>query len=240
MDRHISYYEVREALAQEGCPLCRLAQQSVRRFLDHLLYENVNDPGVRSEVRQARGFCNLHAWQLYAERDALGAAILHRDVLQEVLRQLPDQPAIGAPRSFWQRLQDLFRPAGVGAHVVGLPARLAPHRLCPACRVRRNAEEIYGQTLLANLADAEFRRDLLHSDGLCLPHLRLLLEMTDRAGPATRELLAVERQACERLVEELGEFIRKQDYRFRAEPIGAEGNSWIRAIALVSGRPGVW
>ncbi len=37
------------------------------------------------------------------------------------------------------------------------------------------------------------------------------------------------------LRDELAEFIRKQDYRFRDEGLGAEGDAWIRAIAQVSG-----
>jgi hypothetical protein len=34
---------------------------------------------------------------------------------------------------------------------------------------------------------------------------------------------------------ELGEFIRKNDYHFHAEPIGNEGNAWKRAAALTNG-----
>ncbi len=38
---------------------------------------------------------------------------------------------------------------------------------------------------------------------------------------------------------ELGEFMRKHDYRFRAEEMGATSDSWIRAIAMVAGKMGV-
>jgi hypothetical protein len=37
------------------------------------------------------------------------------------------------------------------------------------------------------------------------------------------------------LAGELGEFIRKNDYRFSAENVGKEKDSWLRAIELVSG-----
>ena len=39
--------------------------------------------------------------------------------------------------------------------------------------------------------------------------------------------------------EECGEFLRKHEYRFKDESMGAEGDSWIRAIAMVAGQPGI-
>jgi hypothetical protein len=37
---------------------------------------------------------------------------------------------------------------------------------------------------------------------------------------------------------ELGEFIRKQDYRFAHEAYGSEADAWQRAIALLVGMNG--
>ena len=45
----------------------------------------------------------------------------------------------------------------------------------------------------------------------------------------------VKELAWERLGGELSEFIRKQDYRFRDEPWGDEGNAWLRAAAALVG-----
>jgi len=39
---------------------------------------------------------------------------------------------------------------------------------------------------------------------------------------------------------ELGEFIRKLDYRLMAEPRGEEATSWRRVIALFAGKPEVF
>ncbi len=61
MSRHISFYEVKGALGQEGCPICRLTADVVERYLDFMLWERVTDPDLRREVRQARGFCRDHA-----------------------------------------------------------------------------------------------------------------------------------------------------------------------------------
>ena len=53
MNKHTLYYNLRDAFAEEGCPICRLCSQAVDRYLDHLLYESVNDPGVRRNIRRS-------------------------------------------------------------------------------------------------------------------------------------------------------------------------------------------
>jgi hypothetical protein len=79
MGRTMSFYDLRDALTQPGCPVCRLKADAVRRHLDGMLWESVNDSGVRHDIREARGFCQQHAWQLVEGGSSLGAAIIcHR------------------------------------------------------------------------------------------------------------------------------------------------------------------
>jgi hypothetical protein len=222
-----------------------MALDTVARYLDILIYENVNDPQTRDAVVAARGYCNGHSWQLRATSGAaFGTALMYRDVLQhvaeEIGRQLP-----GAHR-------DLF---ATGRNDGGLLKRLAtltgrsdsdgqgrgitdPHLACPACRVRERYERIYLGVLLDHLGAEEFTRALQSAGGLCLVHL-------DRARVTTRNMRALERlsevqNACmQSLLEELSEFIRKHDYRFTGEGMGEEGTSWIRAIEMVAGKQGI-
>src|SRR5215210_7865904 len=87
--KHSTYFELRDAIGAPGCVVCRLAARSVRRYLEALSFESVNDRGLRAQLRRARGFCNLHGWQLLDEvRDPFGAGIIHRDVLNECARLL--------------------------------------------------------------------------------------------------------------------------------------------------------
>ncbi len=60
-------WEIDQALKQNACPICWVSQKSVQRFLDGLLYENVNDPGIRRHMPAVLGFCNRHAWQVRRE-----------------------------------------------------------------------------------------------------------------------------------------------------------------------------
>jgi hypothetical protein len=50
-------------------------------------------------------------------------------------------------------------------------------------------------------------------------------------------VVAAQRSVWERLYDELGEFIRKNDHRFRDETFGPERDSWRRALEAISGPP---
>src|ERR1700736_6328766 len=87
--RDSTAFEVREALRQVGCPVCRLALRSVGRWLASVAYDQVNDVDLRSELRAARGFCNVHAHRWLAEvHSVLGTAIVYEDLLKAGLREL--------------------------------------------------------------------------------------------------------------------------------------------------------
>ena len=91
-----------EACRKPGCPVCRLEQHSVERYLDNQFYENVNSAGFRENLRLSMGFCREHAWLAADERlgDALGFAIIYHDAIGAALeragqgRSSPD-PALG-------------------------------------------------------------------------------------------------------------------------------------------------
>jgi hypothetical protein len=76
------------------------------------------------------------------------------------------------------------------------------------------------------------------SPGMCLVHLQQALRLA-RDGTARAWLLDIEAPKLQGLIDELGEFIRKHDYRFRGEPRGAERDAWLRAIEMVAGKRGI-
>ena len=61
-EKHLLYFTVLEAFQKaKGCALCELEAEATRRYLDSLLYESVNDPGVRENLVRAKGYCRRHA-----------------------------------------------------------------------------------------------------------------------------------------------------------------------------------
>ena len=231
----MSFFDLRDALAQPGCAVCRLKADSADRFLDGLLYESVNDPGIRREVSQARGFCYLHAWGLVRAGRSLGVAILLRDVLRSTLADLERTPFRAPALLSVRRVQEALDTRQPAAATAELVARLEPQAPCPACVWAEKMEGIYVEGLLKHLLGQEgLLAAYESSDGLCLPHLRrALAHMRDER--AFEALVAAQRAIWERLAGDLSEFIRKNDHRFHHEPWGEERDAWLRAVAALAG-----
>src|ERR1700694_4411303 len=87
--RDSTAFEVREALDQAGCAVCRLAVRSVDRWLASVAYDQINDIDLRARLRAARGLCNAHAHRWQREvHSVLGTAILYQDLLTSALREV--------------------------------------------------------------------------------------------------------------------------------------------------------
>jgi len=211
-------FDMLEACRQSGCPICRLEQQSVERYLDNQFYENVNSPKWREGLRASLGFCHEHAWLGVSQRlgDALGYSIIYRDLLNSVLNQL--EANNGSSRNGRENALDA----------------LTPRKRCPVCEQREQATNSYVAALVKELTSAEMIQALQESEGLCLHHLRVTLEQT-RNSSAKEELVNIHREKLASLKAELEEFIRKNDYRAFKEGFGREGDAWLRAIRMMVG-----
>jgi hypothetical protein len=165
MDKHINFFELREAAGKPGCPLCRIVADRAERYIDNMLFEHVSDRGFRARYRAAGGFCDFHSRGLEAFRDGLAVAILGRDILEDRI--------------------DSFRKRK--------PWR--PKSPCPVCEERERIEEEYLSFLAgigggeggsreaeATKEETEFRALFTASGGLCAPHYARLL-VTPRGKP---------------------------------------------------------
>jgi len=227
-------HKLLEACREPGCPVCRLEQRSVERYLDSQFYESVNSPAWRDRLRASLGFCHEHAWLAADQRlgDALGFAIIYRDVVNSVLTRLQD----GVPPRSSRRSMTLLRriPEQVRNIVERVLHALTPQKHCPACQHRSEMTRINISELVRELEEPEMADSLRASDGLCLPHLRQALEQVKNVSACER-LLAIHREKLEGLKAELAEFIRKNDYQFVEEGFGKEGDAWLRAVSMIVG-----
>ncbi len=219
MEKDMRYFELLQACTKPGCPICRLSLKATRRYINNLMYEHVNDPKVRENLRKSQGFCNEHAWWLSKDYvDSLGIAIIHHDIIGNVLKNIDTLP-LG--RNVNQKAQRLIK-------------HLQPSAECPVCTLRHTMEDIAIHTLLKYINEEEMTKAISNSAGLCLPHFLRALELVQDEDTLKR-LVSLERSTLTRLHDELGEFIRKNDYRFIDEGFGKEADSWLRAIGIVSG-----
>jgi hypothetical protein len=163
---------------------------------------------------------------------ALGVAILYHRLIEDAVGELKAGRGVSA--------------AGEkrGAPGLGLiPAKGCRKLLprgnnpdCPACKVGRETGRGVLHTLAESLrvGDARMLEAVDGAEGFCLYHLDRTL-----ANPLPEKVETALRRhglrRAENLLAELKEFMRKSDYRFTGEPMGAEGDSWMRAVAWVTG-----
>ena len=229
-----------EALHQEGCPICRLRTQAARRAVDAFLWENVNDVQARQPLLDAYGLCPEHtrllaAVELRTSGPALGVNIIYEQLgrrTAEELRRL-NLPQPSAPR--WLRW--LRQKLGITQAPV-LPAR----NRCPLCIQMEQSDLNNLHTLFETLeAHPEQIWELYRvSDGLCLAHLRQGLECHAAEFPAAAQRLRQDAiQRMEANSEHMREYLRKNNWEYRAEPISPEeGAAWRRQLTLFTGYPG--
>ncbi len=227
-----TYQQLQNVLTRPGCPICALGEQAAHSYLDGLLWESVNDPGIRERLAGSLGFCGRHSRELLTfPGERLGVAILQRAVLREAVNRLHQNPA-ASPPGFVQSIQDKLS---------GRIDRTAPEsgpsqsmRPCPACVQQDQAEALACETLLTHFT-GDLDGPLLSAGGLCWPHLQRALE-SEGETPVRAALVQLHRRAWEAVAAQLDELIRKNDHRFRAEKITEQERSAIdRSIAILTG-----
>jgi len=223
VDKHTPYFSFLDALKEQGCPVCYLVKKATHKFMDDFLYESVNDPGLRQEIKASQGFCNRHAWQLHKFGDGFGQAIVYGDLINIILKKLED---INENTS----LQEVLKKISPGR---------GTRKICMFCRQEKDAEERYISVFRESFDDPEFSVAYKNSFGLCLPHIVFALKKC-RNKNLVKGLIEIDAPKLSGLIGELKEFLRKHDYRFSNEKFGKEGDSWIRAIEKFIGKEGIY
>jgi uncharacterized protein DUF6062 len=191
--------ELADALTSSGCPLCRVRHQAASRYLESLLWENVNDTGFRKRLATGRGFCRIHVRQLLkAERvqsgGSVGAAILFAASLRVRLAEIERLPSEGTGRSRAPFEQ----------------ARRQPQ--CPACEAIASSEAIAAGSLVDRVSEPSWRAALGRAE-LCLDDLLLLWSTAaERHARGWPEVAAAQVARIRDLAERLESFAHHSSY----------------------------
>ncbi len=218
------YFDLIEALRGQDCAVCRLVDRDVRQYIDGLFYESLTIVERRAEIRAARGFCSMHGGILAGNARMLGIAIIHQDVINDVLRGIPAGET-GNP------LKTLFARAGNR-----VAEAVRPRRECTLCGHERHQERIVLELLLKHVREPEMRDAVGASGGLCLPHLEVAALLRAVPPGAFDALITLQRARLETLRGELERFIHKSNGSYERGAMGAEADAPARAARLVSGR----
>lgn len=222
IDKHNLYYEMREKLSAPKCPICNLLLEAVNSFIESLLYEKINDHGIRDALTKSRGFCHQHSKMLREHGNPLAHAILYAHYLENTLQAT--QVLAG----------ESHREKGSLVNTRLFHRRLKGEVECPLCSYQGEAEERYLSSLIDFLRDQDFSAAYSRSVGVCRPHF---LRLYSRFCPRETKEVIFQRflRTIEELHAELEEIKRKTDYRFAREDVGTERDAWVRVFEFWTG-----
>ena len=212
-ERSLLIAHIKEAMAGEVCPVCALAREAERRYLEMLLHERVNDEATREQLTQRHGFCPDHTGLLLAVGGYgchAKVALLYQAQVQALTREVAEMPDSGR----------------VNGELISE---------CAVCATIARTEALYCELLAQRLNDERLRSAFQSGPTLCLRHFA---RTYDQARPAVRAFLrAHQRERPDRLAQELGEFVRKSVCACagETEPFGEERDAWLRALRLYDG-----
>ena len=225
----MNFHNLIDTFPTAGCVVCNLTERDVNRFLDSHLYEYVNTPETHADIRASRGLCATHAGHLVEfGASVLGITILHAAVMDELLKTATEP---NRATSAFSRLR--------GASGSSLANRLEPTGGCMACAALERAESQHVTSIAEHITDQRLHDAYAASDGLCLSHFRQVL----RAAPdnARIDLLTnLQMPKWRALKAELDMLAAKYDVNHADEAVGAEADSWRRALIMVSGNRDVF
>src|SRR5947207_4307752 len=107
-----------KACMQEGCVLCRLAEEDTQRYLETWKDETFTEVDIRETLRSSRGFCHTHTWQLVQMGASLPLAQAYRDIITDEIEQLENEGGKHKQRWFHAKSDDTS----------------SSFALCPACQ----------------------------------------------------------------------------------------------------------
>jgi hypothetical protein len=212
----MSFDKLVEAMKGGGCPICRRIALDIGRAIESLMYDGVNDVGLRLRIRADMGLCQAHARQVARRNNALAGAILFADLLEQAS----------------QRCEKLKRRWGGGSELKQLG-----RQVCIYCRDERETAKIACAVLADHADDAEVSAGMAGGALLCVAHLGMTAPQI--AGRERRRaFVETHQQRYAEVVEQMRRLIASYSYDARAMPTEAEQNAWLRAIELLNGAAG--
>jgi hypothetical protein len=212
-----SFHELIEAFKKEGCPFCRVVSFSIDSYFESMLYESVNDPKVRSDLRKSLGYCKKHSIQLKKivgkTYNNFGASIIIEDVTKELIKKL-------------EKLSKLS--------LKELKKIVITNHNCPACFYQQSYENNYFSEILGNLENEDFFNKFLKNDGLCLNHLLCLLKMI-KNSTIRNKIIENQKSKLTKINKDLNAFIKKHVWQNKEKITLDEANAFEKAIRKIVG-----
>lgn len=234
------------------CPMCVMEKKLENENLDYILGPSLMEPDGRIETNN-NGFCRHHYEQLYNKQvNRLGLGLIidtHLCEQNNRIRHTFEKKLGGSPASDNTPLHKKIiskltpKPSESDDAVNLLINQLSDlENRCVICnRLNHTMDRYIDVILYLWFKEPDFRTMFNSSKGLCLKHLRQLLQGTikylgksDRAL-FVRNLIDLQMKNMDRIQEEVNWFTKKFDYRYNDAPWGNSKDAVIRSIQKLAG-----
>ena len=249
MRYHLDTIPVWDAVKLDSeCVLCELRAKAEAGQIDHYLGDSVMEPDTRIRVNE-HGFCAKHHGMLYAQGNRLGHALMLSTHMAETEKKLDRQLAAlrkqaeaYSASSLAEKLTGKAREATKGL-AAGARELQAMAEDCVVCAgIREDMRRWLHTFFHLYHTDAEFRKRIAESKGVCLPDAALLIETAPEelpakeVGPFVAVVTDILDKNLRRTEEDVNWLIRKYDYRFDNEPWKNAKDSVERACNKLCGK----
>lgn len=235
MKERIYSIPLTDALNEDcDCIMCRVAKNMENENIDYFLGPSMMEPECRM-VTNNRGFCPRHLAALYERGNRLSLALMLDTHLEEVRERL-------------SRKTKHFKTGGIASGGAKKSIEKITDELgrtvssCAVCD-KLNKEVVSAAGNLVYLWDkeSEFRSKFGRSKGLCLPHMKMVLDVSadelsgKKLEEFVKELCNLQQSRLDELNEDVHWFTQKYDYRNQDAPWGNAKDALPRAVKRLGG-----
>lgn len=202
------------------CPLCRIRNILEKRLADQYLNEAVMEDFQRRMVNE-KGFCAHHTQMLLARQNKLSLALQHITritTLKGKLEVTADPKIAEAQAAFFEHCA----------------------KTCVICDgVEVNMIRYYKTVAETFCSEPKFKEALLSTGGFCFEHYGRLLRYAKYAGGKKKDYLytlsKLQKEAVNKLLEDLNWFAAKHDYRNADKPWNGAETALVRSVQRLHG-----
>jgi GTPase Era involved in 16S rRNA processing len=211
--------DIKTDLETRGCPVCEHIAGQAFDFFAHWQYQVSANEKAQNEFAEELAFCPLHSWQLLAISSPQGASVGYAKLADKMAYLLKTQ-------------KDFFKDGNTLKNLVHHSGN------CRVCSFLREVEEKYIDQLVVTLQEKESQVKYLHSQGLCLWHLGMLIDKvpTDELKDF---LLSYEAKLFEQDAEDMRSFSLKNEALRRGLQNINEKDAYMRTMIRIVGERSV-
>ncbi len=240
MKEQIYTIPINEAVqADTECPFCMLYRKCEDEATEYALGAAMMEPDFRIESNE-KGYCNKHFEMMFKKPNKLSLALVMETLLAENEKHIAGfEKAVDALND---KKKSIFKKRDSKQLASEMAAMLKKRE--ESCVICDKINYTMGRyiNVFADMwcTESEFRKKVEASKGFCLPHMRMLLEVSEKLSERDRNKFIVflyekQKAEIERITEDVHKFTLKFDYRNKDMEWGTAQDAPLRSIEKIAG-----